>query len=78
MKIGTIVCNHWASDDNPIKYFIYTGIKGRYATGIALIEGKLERLNCYASDFKDREVFEPVGYCNAFDIIKEELQAINK
>ena len=26
MKIGTIICNHWAGENNPVKYFIYTGL----------------------------------------------------
>ena len=29
MKTGTIICNHWAGESNPIKYFVYTGIKKR-------------------------------------------------
>lgn len=76
MKIGTIVVNHWAGDGNPSKYFIYTGTKGKYATGIFLNNGNLEKINYYANDFKNREVFEPVGYCNGFDIIKEDLKSI--
>ena len=76
MKIGTIVLNHWAGQNNPAKYFIYTGIKGKYATGIFLNNGKLERVTCYATDFRNKEIFEPVGYCKGFDIMKEDLKSI--
>jgi hypothetical protein len=76
MKLGTIICNHWASDDNPTKYFIYTGMQGEYATGICFIDGKIDKLKFYANDFRKSEVFEPVGYCKAFEIMKEDLKKI--
>ena len=76
MKIGTIICNHWAGDTNPNKYFIYTGIKGEYATGITLYENKLEKIGYYASDFKNHEVFEPVGYSDGLDIMKKDLKIL--
>ncbi len=76
VKIGTIVLNHWAGEGNPSKYFIYTGIKGKYATGIFLNNGKLETANYYKKDLLDSGKFEPVGYCNGFDIMKEDLKSI--
>ena len=76
MKIGTIVLNHSAGDGNPLQYFIYTGIKGKYATGLSLFNGKLEKVEYHKSDFISSGKFEAVGYCNGFDIIKEDLKSI--
>ena len=44
MKTGTIICNHWAGESNPIKYFVYTGIKNGYGTGLYLKDGKLKEV----------------------------------
>ena len=83
MKIGTIIKNNWASEGNPAKYFIYTGIEGKYATGVCLAPaGRLEKVLYYKDDFRDaythegEKVFESVGYCDGFDIIKADLQSI--
>lgn len=76
MKIGTIIKNHWAGgENNPARYFIYTGIKGRYVTGICLEGNRLGKIEFYKSDVKKNpETFETVGYCKAFDIMKEDLK----
>lgn len=76
MKIGTIICNHWAGDKNPYKYFIYLGIEGKYAKGVALYRNKLEKVSYYARDFNNREVFEPVGYCEGLEIMKKDLKIL--
>ena len=76
MKIGTIVLNKGAGKKNPIRFFIYTGIKGRFATGINIWNGKLEKCEYYKDDFKDKAKFEEVGYCNAFDMMKAQLQEL--
>lgn len=74
MKVGAIIRNHWAGDSNPVRYFIYTGIKGRYATGIYLSDNKLTTVDYLAKDFEDRETFEVVGYCSGFSIMKADLK----
>lgn len=76
MKKGTIIRNHWAGENNPGRYFIYMGISGRYAVGIQYIDGKLQKVNYYKSDFADKEKFEPVGYCNAFDVMKADIEKL--
>jgi hypothetical protein len=77
MKIGTIINNHWASKENPKKYFIYMGTQGKYATGVYLnSDGRLKRTRFYTSDIKDSTNFEVVGYCDAFEIMKSDLRAI--
>lgn len=35
--------------------------------------GKLHKQTYYAKDFKDGKAMEPVGYCEAFDIMKNDL-----
>jgi hypothetical protein len=75
MKIGTIIKNEWASDGNPTQYSIYTGVKGKYATGLVFVNGRLEPIRYYKKDFSDETKFVPVGYCNGFDIIKQALKA---
>ena len=74
MKIGSIINNYWASEGNPTKYFIYTGIKGKYATGICLIDNKLEKIQFYSNDFKNSGKFEQIGFCSAFETMKEDLR----
>lgn len=76
MKIGTIIVNHWAGKGNPGKYFIYTGIKGKYATGIYFYENKLHKSKYSKEDFINSGKFEPTGYCNGFDIMKEDLRSL--
>lgn len=76
LKIGTIVCNHWAGENNPSRYFIYAGTSGKYANGISYYGGKLNKEQYYAKDLKDKIMFEPVGYCNAFDAMKADLQKL--
>jgi hypothetical protein len=78
LKIGTIVRNHWASEDNPTKHFIYTGISGELATVISYDGKKLINNKYYKNDLKDTEKYEPVGYCEAFDIMKKDLINWNK
>jgi hypothetical protein len=73
MKIGTIIRNDWAGDRNPTKYFIYTGISGEYATGIALNNGNIKRLRFGKKDFVNDGKFVPVGYCGFADLIKADL-----
>jgi len=73
MKIGTIILNKWAGDNNPIRYFIYTGISGKYANGIVCVGGQLKKTQFYKHDFLNSGMFEAVGYCNAFDIMKQAL-----
>ena len=75
MRIGTIIKNHWASKGNPVKYFIYTGTQGKYATGVYLEDNnRLLKLRVYASDFKKKDEFEPIGYSKAFEIMKGDLR----
>ena len=74
MRKGTIIRNHWASDKNPTRYFIYMGIKGRFAEGIELVDGKLNTVRYHKEDFLNSEAFEKVGYCIAFDILKSDLK----
>lgn len=76
MKIGTIILNHWASKKNQSRYFIYTGTKGEYITGITCYDGKLDAVLYYKRDFEDRKVFESVGFCNGFNVIKQDLKAL--
>ncbi len=78
MKIGTIINNHWAGDSNPGKYFIYTGIVGEYGTGVYLDNGELKKIKYYKRDIQRSEEFEPIGYCKAFDIMKEDLKKLWK
>lgn len=78
MKTGTIINNHWAGDSNPIKYFIYAGIEGKYAVGIYLDNGGLKKVKYDKSDVLNSDKFEPVGYCKAFNIMKEDLKNILK
>ena len=78
MRIGTIINNHWASEENPTKYFIYTGIKGKSATGITINNGKLEKTEYYKRDLDDKTNFEPVGYCDAFEIMKRDLKKVRE
>lgn len=70
MKIGTIICNKWASESNPIRHFIYTGTSGKYATGIYLCNGQIGHSRYYKEDLTDKEKFVEVGYCAFVDEIK--------
>ncbi len=74
MKIGTIIKNHWAGYKNPIRFFIYTGIQGSYATGIYLDSGRLGKTRHYKHDIQDKSKYEEVGYCRAFDLMKSDLE----
>ena len=76
MKKGTIILNHWAGEKNQSKYFIYTGIKGKYATGICLIDNKIEETTYYKDDLKDKEKFEEVGFCDYKNFIKKSLNEV--
>ena len=77
MKTGTIICNHWAGESNPIKYFVYTGIKNGYGTGLYLKDGKLKEVRVSKKDIKEATGFEPVGFCMGFEMIKDDLREIN-
>lgn len=72
MKIGTIINNQFAGENNPTKYFIYTGVVGRFATGICFVDGKIEKMKFDKKRLNN--YLEPIGYCKAFDIIKEDLK----
>ena len=76
MKIGTIICNHWAGENNPVKYFIYTGIKNGYGTGLYLQDGKLIELRVYKKDIEEAANFEPIGISKGFEVIKDELRTL--
>lgn len=75
MKLGTIIKNNWAGSKNPTKYFVYTGVKGEHATGMCVVNGKIETQNYYKRDvLNDRENFEIVGYCDYIEFIKNALE----
>lgn len=74
MKIGTIVENKWAGQGNPLRYFVYTGISGKYATGISEVNGELERVRYYKEDLLNATMLVPVGYCEGFDLMKADLR----
>lgn len=78
MRIGTIVKNGWAGEGNPLKYFIYTGVSGKYATGISLENGRLIKIRYYKKDLKEtrdgEDVFQIVGYSTGIDLLKEDLK----
>lgn len=78
MRIGTIICNGWASDYNPTKYFIYLGVRGQYVQGLAYDKGKLTKIFFHKKDFQNREMFRVVGYCEGINIIKKTLKEFNK
>ena len=80
MKIGSIMINHSAGKDNPLRYFIYTGIDGEFATGIYMTSKmQLGKVHYMKKDIKDTDKFEVVGYSKAFDIMKVDLvNIINK
>ena len=77
MKKGTILHNRWASDENPTRYFIYTGINEKYATGITFNGKDLEKIKYHRKEFEDdfkiNGQLVAVGYCKAFDIMREDL-----
>lgn len=75
MKIGTIFINHYAGNKNPVRYFIYMGTTGKYVNGIYLNNGKLQKIQYYRDDF-ETDMFEKVGYCNAFDVMKGDLSGL--
>lgn len=77
MEIGSMMINHSAGKDNPLRYFIYTGIDGEFATGIYLTSKmKLGKVNYMKKDIKDPSKFEVVGYSKAFDVMKVDLVKI--
>lgn len=78
MKKGAIVRNHWASDENPIRYCIYLRTNGRYVDVLELISGRLQKGQYYKSDFKDRDFFEVVGYSTGFDVLKDDLKSFSE
>jgi len=79
MKIGTIIRNHWAGKDNPMRYFIYLGTSGNYVNGVAInSSGKLYKCSYRKHDFDKRNIFEPVGYCEGIEIMKNDLKKIVK
>lgn len=73
MRIGDIVRNDWASDKNPIRFFIYTGIKGKYAFGICVTENGIEETRYYKEDV-ETDKFVVVGRCEYQDLIKKDLR----
>ena len=74
MRIGTIIRNDWASDRNPIKFFIYDGVAGKYINGLAIVDGKIERIQYYKKDFAESGKFVEVGFCDFKQYIKNHLE----
>lgn len=75
MKKGTIIRNHWAGDNNPMRYFIYTGSSGSCVNGIALVSRQLRKAQYYKTDFNNRDIFEIVGQSKGFDILENDLKS---
>lgn len=75
MKVGTIIRNHWAGDRNPTRFFIYLGSSGKYVNGLGLVNGRLEKVRFYKSDFKDKNMFEIVGYSTGIDVLKNDIKS---
>lgn len=76
MKCGDIVRNHWAGENNPIRYFIFIRNEGKYSQ-VVHIHGnnKLATGRYYSSDLKnDTEHFKVVGYLPLKQIILESLR----
>ena len=73
MNLGDIVRNDWAGDGNPIKYFIYTGISGRYATGLYVSGNEIRPVRYYKEEMKT-DKFVVVGHCNYRDVIIGDLK----
>lgn len=73
VKIGTIIKNKWAGEGNPGRYFIYTGIKGDYATGFYIKNNNVKKIDFYKGDFQKRDIFIEVGFSNYMDIAKNDL-----
>ena len=78
MRVGTIICNHWAGDDNPTKYSIYIGTGSKNIKVIQVVKGKLNIGEYDKKRFFESGMYEEVGYCNGLDIIKADLKAMNK
>lgn len=77
MRKGMLIRNCSASDRNPQRYFIYTGISGKYANGLTFdSKGQLEKIYFNKYDFLQEGFFEPVGYSKGFDILKEDLKKL--
>ncbi|MBN6206242.1 hypothetical protein JYK21_07245 [Ralstonia pickettii] len=76
MKKGTIIRNHWASKNNPIRYCIYLGTSDRDVNVLELVNGKLQRGQYHKSSFENREVFEVVGHSKGFEVLKDDLKKL--
>lgn len=78
MKCGDLVCNHWASDKNPTKYFVFIGDNGKRAECIYYNGQRLCKSSYYSNDLKDTEKFEIVGHIDILQFIKDPLMKLNE
>ena len=76
VKLGTIIKNKWAGEGNPSKYFIYTGIKGDYATGFYIKNNVAKKIKFYKKDFQKEAIFVEVGFSNYMEIAKNDLAEV--
>ena len=75
MKKGTLIRNHWASDKNPQRFFIYTGTSGKFVNGLAFNKnGQFEKIQFYKADFNEGGKMETIGYSEGFDVLKNDLK----
>ena len=73
MKCGDIVRNYWASDKNPIRYFVYIKNEGKKTKVIDWSGDRLEWSRYYTDDLHDTEKFVVVGHVPIKQILKDAL-----
>ena len=78
-KRGDIICNRWAGEKNPTRFFIIWKIYGKRVSVIELINGRLNfegysYTNVYELFHDGQPAFVKVGQTRAFELMKEELK----
>jgi len=74
MKEGTILKNPWASNDNPTQVSFYWRTEGKFFKTICFYKG-IHISTYYKSDL---DKFEILGYSNALESMKQELESYRK
>ena len=73
IRIGDILLNHFASDDNPAKRSIVVSITPTVVVSVYAYKGRINKSNYAQKDVRWNKKFEIIGHCDICGIIRDIL-----
>ena len=73
MRVGDIILNRWASEDNPKRYSVFLRWQGNEAVCVALVNGSMRTVRWDKHAVQHDGKYEVVGHIPILKILREGL-----